>query len=75
MPSAPKAWRRSSPGFDASRVPYRVAVVPELDLRQVHVRDPDGNHVEISFAAEEVADLSPYDGTDERTAQATMTEP
>lgn len=57
------------------RVPYRVAVVPELDLRQVHVRDPDGNHVEISFAAEEVADLSPYDGTDERTAQATMTEP
>jgi catechol 2,3-dioxygenase-like lactoylglutathione lyase family enzyme len=34
-------------------VSYRMAVVPGLKLRQVHVRDPDGNHVEVSFSSQE----------------------
>jgi catechol 2,3-dioxygenase-like lactoylglutathione lyase family enzyme len=41
-------------------VAYRTAVVPEFEIRQVHLRDPDGNHVEIAFAAEEEAELGDY---------------
>ena len=37
-------------------VAYRTAVVPEFGIRQVHLRDPDGNHVEIAFAPEEDAE-------------------
>ena len=39
---------------------YETAIVPDLELRQVHIRDPDGNHVEIAFAAEEQAELGDY---------------
>ncbi|MFQ5775363.1 MAG: VOC family protein [Kiloniellaceae bacterium] len=46
-------------------VAYRIAVVPDLGLRQVNVRDPDGNHIEVAFAAEEEADLSDYPGAGE----------
>ncbi len=38
-------------------VDYRTAVVPEFGIRQVHLRDPDGNHIEIAFAPEEDAGL------------------
>ena len=38
-------------------VAYRIAVVPDLEIRQVHLHDPDGNHVEIAFAREEEAEL------------------
>jgi catechol 2,3-dioxygenase-like lactoylglutathione lyase family enzyme len=31
-------------------IAYRTAVVPDFEIRQVHIRDPDGNHVEIAFA-------------------------
>ena len=41
-------------------VAYETAIVPDLELRQVHIRDPDGNHVEIAFAAEEQAELGDY---------------
>ncbi len=45
-------------------VAYRTAVVPEFEIRQVHLRDPDGNHVEIAFGPEEQADLGDYAGGD-----------
>jgi catechol 2,3-dioxygenase-like lactoylglutathione lyase family enzyme len=38
------------------RVPYRVTVVPHLELRQVNIADPDGNRIEVAFAADEVID-------------------
>ena len=38
-------------------VDYRTAVVPEFGIRQVHLRDPDGNHIEIAFAPGEEAEL------------------
>ena len=44
------------------RVPYRISIVPDLELRQVFMRDPDGNHIEISFQADEQADLSDFEG-------------
>jgi catechol 2,3-dioxygenase-like lactoylglutathione lyase family enzyme len=43
-------------------IAYRTAVVPEFEIRQVHIRDPDGNHIEIAFAAEEQAELGDYPG-------------
>ncbi len=39
-------------------VAYRTAIVPGIENRQVHLRDPDGNHIEIQFAAGEAAELS-----------------
>lgn len=41
---------------------YRISLVPGLNLRQVNVYDPDGNHIEIAFAAGEEADLGDYSG-------------
>ncbi len=43
-------------------VAYRTAIVPDFEIRQVHIRDPDGNHVEIAFAPEEEAELGDYPG-------------
>lgn len=43
-------------------VAYRTAVVPEFGIRQVHLHDPDGNHIEIAFAPEEEAELGDYPG-------------
>lgn len=43
-------------------VAYRATVVPEVGIRQVHLYDPDGNHIEIAFAASEEADMSDYPG-------------
>jgi catechol 2,3-dioxygenase-like lactoylglutathione lyase family enzyme len=42
-------------------VSHRLAIVPGLELRQVHLADPDGNHVEIAFAPKEA--LPPEPGT------------
>jgi catechol 2,3-dioxygenase-like lactoylglutathione lyase family enzyme len=28
---------------------YRMATVPELELTQIHIMDPDGNHIEVAF--------------------------
>ena len=41
-------------------VAYRIATVPEWGIRQVNIRDPDGNHIEVQFAPEEEADLSDF---------------
>jgi len=46
-------------------VPYRIATVAEIDVRQVNVRDPDGNHIHIDFGPHEDADLSDFDGRTE----------
>lgn len=46
--------------LQAMDVAYRISIVPGLGLRQVNVHDPDGNHVEIAFAADEQADLTDY---------------
>ena len=49
-------------GLRAKGVAYHTAVVPDMEIRQVHIRDPDGNHVEIAFGAEEQAELGDYSG-------------
>ena len=41
-------------------VAYSVSVVPERGIRQVNLYDPDGNHIEVQYSAEEEADISPY---------------
>ena len=46
----------------AHKVPYWISIVPGNENRQVNVRDPDGNHIEIQFAGQEQADLSNYAG-------------
>ena len=43
-------------------VAYRTAIVPEFEIRQVHLHDPDGNHVEIAFAPGEEAEFGDYPG-------------
>jgi catechol 2,3-dioxygenase-like lactoylglutathione lyase family enzyme len=43
-------------------VAYRTTIGPEFEIRQVHIHDPDGNHVEIAFAPEEEAELGDYPG-------------
>ena len=35
--------------LDARGVDYELAIVPGWEIRQVHLRDPDGNHIEVSF--------------------------
>ncbi|MSO55132.1 MAG: hypothetical protein EXQ90_08475 [Rhodospirillales bacterium] len=42
------------------QVAYRISHVIHLDLCQVNVYDPDGNHIEIGFGAAEKADFAPY---------------
>lgn len=43
-------------------VPYYVAIVPGLEIRQVNIFDPDGNKVEMQFSHDDSpdADLSPF---------------
>ena len=38
-----------------ANVEHRIADVPGREIRQVHVHDPDGNHVEVAFSARETA--------------------
>ena len=44
-------------------IAYRISIVPEREIRQVNIHDPDGNHIEVAFAATEEADLSDYAGS------------
>ena len=46
----------------ARGVAYRIAVVPDLEIRQVNLHDPDGNHIHIDFGPEEQANLSDFAG-------------
>ena len=41
-------------------VAYQTNIVPDLEIRQINIYDPDGNHIEIAFGREEEADLSDY---------------
>ncbi len=41
-------------------IAYQTNIVPDLEIRQVNIYDPDGNHIEIAFGPEEEADLSDY---------------
>ncbi len=41
-------------------VAYSVSVVPERGIRQVNLYDPDGNHIEVQYGAEEEADIRSY---------------
>ena len=36
---------------------YRIGVVPDFDIIQVNIHDPDGNHIHIDFAAAEAASV------------------
>lgn len=42
--------------------PYTIAVVPGSGVRQVNIFDPDGNHIEVQFGAEEEADMAAFRG-------------
>ena len=46
--------------LEGRKIEYWISHVPEIDLCQVNVRDPDGNHVEVGFAAAEKNDFAPY---------------
>ncbi len=65
-------WATELAGFVARlrrhQVAYAISIVPGLGNKQVNIFDPDGNHVEIQFAAEEEADLSPFDGAPDQPA-------
>jgi len=43
-------------------IAYSIAVVPGLNIRQVNIYDPDGNHIEVQFGPDEEADMAPFDG-------------
>ena len=43
---------------------YSVSIAPGRGIKQVNLYDPDGNHIEVQFPAEEDADVSPYDGAE-----------
>jgi catechol 2,3-dioxygenase-like lactoylglutathione lyase family enzyme len=39
--------------LESHGVDYRLGTVPGFGIRQVHFRDPDGNHVEVGFSPDE----------------------
>ncbi len=39
------------------KIVYQTVRVPELRIFQIHLRDPEGNHMHIDFAPEEADDL------------------
>lgn len=41
----------------ARGVDYDIATVPDLEIRQVNVWDPDGNHIEVQFEPDEAQAL------------------
>ena len=42
------------------KVPYNISIIPEVEIRQVNIHDPDGNHIEIQFAPSEEGDISNF---------------
>jgi catechol 2,3-dioxygenase-like lactoylglutathione lyase family enzyme len=44
------------------KVAYRITIMPGRGIRQVKLHDPDGNNIEIQFAATEEADLGDFPG-------------
>lgn len=45
-----------------ANIAYDIAVVPGLNIRQVNIHDPDGNHIEVQFGPDEQADMAPFAG-------------
>jgi len=45
-----------------ANVGYSIAIVPGMDLRQVNIFDPDGNHIEVQFGPDEEADMASFEG-------------
>ena len=43
-----------------SNVAYWVSIVPELEIRQVNLFDPDGNHIEVAFQPDKQASFEPF---------------
>ena len=43
-------------------VAYEIRIVPEFEIRQVNIFDPDGNHLHIDFQPGDEADLADYPG-------------
>jgi catechol 2,3-dioxygenase-like lactoylglutathione lyase family enzyme len=43
-------------------ISYDIAVVPGLNIRQVNIYDPDGNHIEVQFGPDEQADMAAFEG-------------
>ena len=41
-------------------VGYSVVVLPEYGDRQLHVRDPDGNHIHVDFGPEEPGEVENF---------------
>lgn len=48
--------------LDAARVPYRAQRVPTTGNLQLHIADPDGNHIELQFdkAEADAAEALPF---------------
>lgn len=46
-----------------SDAPYNVVTLEDMNMRQVNVFDPDGNKIEVQFAASENDDLETFLGT------------
>lgn len=44
------------------KVAYYCRVLPDFEIRQVNIHDPDGSHLHVDFPAGEQADLADYDG-------------
>jgi hypothetical protein len=36
--------------------------VPGLNIRQVNIYDPDGNHIEVQFGPDEQAEMASFEG-------------
>jgi len=45
-----------------ANISYDIAVVPGLNIRQVNIYDPDGNHIEVQFGSDEEADMAAFEG-------------
>lgn len=43
-------------------ISYDISVVPGLNIRQVNIYDPDGNHIEVQFGADEQAEMASFAG-------------
>lgn len=39
--------------LDTLNIPYQIGIVPEWNIRQVNIFDPDGNHLHVDFATDE----------------------
>lgn len=44
----------------SKRIGYSVIVLPDYGDRQLHIRDPDGNHVHVDFGPDEPGEIENY---------------